>query len=88
MLRVDARAGQGRYAGAAVITSLTGPPIIQLTGGSPEAPRLVDTTRDVPVIPTRRRRCRTSPTPPRMVERLDGLLSGENITSIENTLAN
>ncbi|NLB56931.1 MAG: MCE family protein [Gammaproteobacteria bacterium] len=90
-LRVDARAPVKSDTQARLsITSLTGPPIIQLTGGSPEAPRLVDTTdREVPIIPTASSALQNiADTASRMVERLDGLLSEENISSIENTLAN
>src|SRR5690606_17296551 len=88
MLRVDARAPVKADTQARLsITSLTGPPIIQLTGGSPEAPWLVETTtREVPIIPTAPSALQNiADTANRMVERLDGLLSEENITRIENT---
>ena len=90
-LRIDARAPVKSDTQARLsMTSLTGPPIIQLTGGSPDAPRLVDTTtREVPIIPTAPSALQNiADTANRLVERLDGLLSEENITSIENTLAN
>jgi len=90
-LRVDAQAPVKSDTQARLsMTSLTGPPIIQLTGGSPDAPRLVDTTsREVPIIPTAPSALQNiADTANRLVERLDGLLSEENISSIENTLAN
>ena len=90
-LRIDARAPVKSDTQARLsMTSLTGPPIIQLTGGSPEAPRLVDTSsRDVPIIPTAPSALQNiTDTANRLVERLDGLLSEENIASIESTLSN
>lgn len=90
-LRIDALAPVKSDTQARLsMTSLTGPPIIQLTGGSPDAPRLVDTTsRDVPIIPTAPSALQNiADTANRLVERLDGLLSEENIASIESTLAN
>jgi len=90
-LRVDAGAPVKADTQARLsMTSLTGPPIIQLTGGSPGEPWLVDTTeREVPIIPTAPSALQNiADTASRMVERLDGLLSDENIASIENTLSN
>lgn len=90
-LRIDARAPVKSDTQARLsMTSLTGPPIIQLTGGSPEAPRLVETSsRDVPIIPTAPSALQNiTDTANRLVERLDGLLSEENIASIESTLSN
>ena len=72
------------------ITSLTGPAIIQLSGGSPQAPTLrsVD-TRDPPVIQTAPSALQNiSDTANRIVERLDEVLSDKNVASISATLAN
>lgn len=72
------------------ITSLTGPSIIQLSGGSPQSRALTDVDkRDVPVI-------RTSPsalqnitdTANRIVEKLDQVLSDKNVAAISSTLQN
>ena len=90
-LRIDALAPVKSDTQARLsMTSLTGPPIIQLTGGSPEAPSLVETSsRDVPIIPTAPSALQNiADTANRLVERLDGLLSEDNIASIEGTLAN
>lgn len=72
------------------ITSLTGPPVIQLTGGSPGSPRLSDTSdRDVPIILTEPSALQNiADVSNRLVERLDRLTSEENIARIEATLAN
>lgn len=72
------------------ITSLTGPAIIQLSGGTPQAPTLrsVD-TRDMPVIQTAPSALQNiSDTANRIVERLDEVLSDKNVASISATLAN
>ena len=72
------------------ITSLTGPAIIQLSGGTPQAPTLrsVD-TRDPPVIQTAPSALQNiSDTATRIVERLDEVLSDKNVASISATLAN
>ena len=72
------------------ITSLTGPAIIQLSGGTPQAPTLrsVD-TRDPPVIQTAPSALQNiSDTANRIVERLDEVLSDKNVASISATLAN
>jgi phospholipid/cholesterol/gamma-HCH transport system substrate-binding protein len=72
------------------ITSLTGPSIIQLSGGSPQSRALTEVDkRDVPVI-------RTSPsalqnitdTANRIVEKLDQVLSDKNVAAISSTLQN
>lgn len=72
------------------ITSLTGPTIIQLSGGTPGSQELVDVDkRDAPVI-------RTSPsalqnitdTANRIVEKMDQVLSDENVAAISGTLQN
>ena len=72
------------------MTGLTGSPIIQLTGGSPEAPLLVANDRDeVPVIQTEASALQNiSDTANRLVERLDQVLSEENVARIANTLEN
>ena len=72
------------------ITSLTGPAIIQLSGGTPQAPTLrsVD-TRDAPIIQTAPSALQNiSDTANRIVERLDEVLSDKNVASISATLAN
>ncbi|SEK43642.1 phospholipid/cholesterol/gamma-HCH transport system substrate-binding protein [Pseudoxanthomonas sp. GM95] len=72
------------------ITSLTGPSIIQLSGGSPASQKLTDVDqRDAPVI-------RTSPsalqnitdTANRIVEKMDQVLSDKNVAAISSTLEN
>lgn len=72
------------------MTSLTGPPIIQLTGGSPDAPRLIDQTdREVPIILTEPSALQNiADTASRVVERLDTLFSEDNIAKIDKTLTN
>ena len=72
------------------MTSLTSSPIIQLTGGSPEAPLLTSVDRDqVPVIQTEASALQNiSDTANRLVERLDQVLSEENVARIANTLEN
>lgn len=70
------------------ITSLTGPSIIQLTGGSPQAPRLADTVRSgIPVIATAPSALQNiTDTANRIVERMDQVLSDDNVASISATL--
>jgi phospholipid/cholesterol/gamma-HCH transport system substrate-binding protein len=72
------------------ITSLTGPSIIQLSGGSPASQKLTEVDqRDAPVI-------RTSPsalqnitdTANRIVEKMDQVLSDKNVAAISSTLDN
>ncbi|WP_149196536.1 MlaD family protein [Luteimonas suaedae] len=72
------------------MTSLTGPPIIQLTGGSPDAPRLIDRSdREVPIILTEPSALQNiADTANRLVERLDTLFSDANIAKIDSTLTN
>lgn len=69
---------------------ITGSPFIQLTGGSPNAPRL--TTRfgdDIPIIQAEPSALQNiADTASRLVARLDKLMSEENIEHVENTLAN
>ena len=72
------------------ITSLTGPAIIQLSGGSPGAPLLtaVD-TRDTPQIQTIPSALQNiTDTANRIVERLDQVLSDQNVAHIGRTLEN
>ncbi|WP_125076655.1 MlaD family protein [Pseudoxanthomonas sp. SGT-18] len=72
------------------ITSLTGPAIIQLSGGSPGAPLLtaVD-TRDTPQIQTSPSALQNiTDTANRIVERLDQVLSDQNVAHIGRTLEN
>lgn len=68
---------------------LTGPPFIQLTGGSPKAPLLVSVDRrDVPVIKTEASALQNiADTANRLVARLDEVLSEQNIAHVSNTLA-
>jgi len=68
---------------------LTGPPFIQLTGGSPNAPALVARNGDeLPVIRTEPSALQNiADTANRLVSRLDKVLSEENIARINNTLA-
>jgi len=70
--------------------SITGSPFIQLTGGSPNAPRLTSTSDDeVPVIQAEPSALQNiADTANRLVARLDKLMSEENIEHLENTLAN
>jgi phospholipid/cholesterol/gamma-HCH transport system substrate-binding protein len=67
---------------------LTGPPFIQLTGGSPGAPALVATRDDeMPVIRTEPSALQNiADTANRLVSRLDKVLSEENVERIANTL--
>ena len=72
------------------ITSLTGPPIIQLTGGSPGAAALVPNgDGDIPVIQTEASALQNiADTANRLVERLDKVLSEDNVQRITATLDN
>jgi phospholipid/cholesterol/gamma-HCH transport system substrate-binding protein len=72
------------------ITSLTGSPFIQLTGGSPRAPWLTEVDhREVPVIRTEASALQNiADTANRLVARMDEVLSEENVKRIANTLAN
>jgi phospholipid/cholesterol/gamma-HCH transport system substrate-binding protein len=72
------------------MTSLTGPPIIQLTGGSPDAPPLRPRRDgDLPVIQTAPSALQNiADTANRLVERLDQVLSEENVARISGTLEN
>ncbi len=72
------------------ITSLTGPTIIQLSGGTPEAPALTSIDKsDAPVIQTTPSALQNiTDTANRIVERLDQVLSDRNVASITKTLNN
>src|SRR5690606_18945000 len=72
------------------MTSLTGPPIIQLTGGSPAAPPLrPGPDGRPPVIETAASALQNiADTANRLVERLDQVLSEENVERIAATLDN
>jgi phospholipid/cholesterol/gamma-HCH transport system substrate-binding protein len=72
------------------MTGITGTPFIQLTGGSPSSPSLVDTDRrDIPVIQTEASALQNiADTANRLVSRLDQVLSEENVKRISDTLAN
>lgn len=72
------------------MTSLTGSPIIQLTGGDPRSPRLRETADGkVPVIQAEPSALQNiADTANRLVERLDKVLSEENVKRISGTLEN
>ena len=72
------------------MTSLTGPPIIQLTGGDPRSPPLRETPgHEVPVIQAQPSALQNiADTASRLVERLDQVLSDENVEHISGTLQN
>ncbi len=72
------------------ITSLTGPAIIQLSGGTPEATPLTEVDKsDAPIIQTTPSALQNiADTANRIVERLDQVLSDENVASISATLHN
>ena len=91
IIRADARAPVKTDTRARMaITSVTGPSIIQLTGGSPGTPRLVDVDkRDPPVILTSPSALQNiADTANRLVERLDVVLSETNVEHISATLEN
>ena len=91
IIRADARAPVKTDTRARMaITSVTGPSIIQLTGGSPGTPRLVDVDkRDPPVILTSPSALQNiADTANRLVERLDVVLSEANVDHISATLEN
>lgn len=72
------------------ITSLTGPSIIQLSGGTPQAPALTSVdTREAPIIQTAPSALQNiTDTANRIVERLDQVLSDQNVARIASTLRN
>ena len=69
---------------------LTGSPFIQLTGGNPNSPALVDVDkRDVPVIQTESSALQNiADTASRLVERMDQVLSEANVKRVAGTLEN
>lgn len=69
---------------------ITGSPFIQLTGGDPRTPRLLPRDNDdIPVIQTEPSALQNiADTANRLVERLDKVLSEENVAHINQTLAN
>lgn len=69
---------------------ITGSPFIQLTGGSPSAARLLPHDNDdIPVIQTEPSALQNiADTASRIVERLDKVMSEENIAHVNQTLAN
>jgi len=71
------------------LPSLTGAPIIQLTGGLPDAPELTATDGHIPIIRTEASALQNiADTANLLVERLDRMLSEDNIARIDNTLSN
>lgn len=82
-VRIDTRAKLS-------MTSLTGSPIIQLSGGDPRSPPLLETPgREVPVIQAQASALQNiADTANRLVERLDQVLSEQNVKRISGTLAN
>lgn len=82
-IKIDTRAKMSQ-------AGLTGSPFIQLTGGSPDAPRLLPRERgDVPVIVTEPSALQNiADTANKLVARMDQALSEENIQRISDTLEN
>ncbi len=72
------------------MTGITGSPIIQLTGGSPASPMLVDVDRrGTPLIQTEPSALQNiADTANRLVTRMDQLLSEENVEHVASTLEN
>ena len=72
------------------MTGITGSPIIQLTGGEPSSPMLVDVDqRPIPVIQTEPSALQNiADTANRLVARLDQVLSEENVERVAQTLEN
>jgi phospholipid/cholesterol/gamma-HCH transport system substrate-binding protein len=72
------------------ISSLTGPSIIQLSGGTPQAASLTSIDKsDAPIIQTTPSALQNiTDTANRIVERLDQVLSDRNVASISTTLHN
>ncbi|KAF1014074.1 MAG: hypothetical protein GAK31_03098 [Stenotrophomonas maltophilia] len=72
------------------ITSLTGPSIIQLSGGTPQSPTLTTVNKDpAPIIPTTPSALQNiTDVANRIVERMDQILSDRNVASINAALAN
>ncbi|MDX1549685.1 MAG: MlaD family protein [Lysobacter spongiicola] len=91
LLRVQARAPVKTDTRAKMsMTGITGSPIIQLTGGSPEMPRLADASEsEIPIIETEPSALQNiADTANRLVARLDQVLSEENVERVANTLEN
>jgi len=89
-LRIQARTPVKTDTRAKISTpSLTAPPIIQLTGGSPQARLLTDVDHsDVPVIRAEASALQNiADTANKLVARMDELFSEENIKRISNSLA-
>lgn len=82
-VKVDTRARMS-------MAGLTGSPFIQLTGGSPNAPRLEpDRPGEVPVILTEPSALQNiADTANRLVERLDKMFSEENVERFSSTMSN
>ncbi len=82
-VKTDTRAKLG-------ITSLTGPSVIQLSGGTPQAPTLTTVDkREAPVIQTTPSALQNiADTANRIVERLDQALSEKNVARLSTTLEN
>ena len=82
-VKVDTRAKM-------TMPSLTGTPIIQLTGGSPGSPSLADVDkREIPVIQAEASALQNiADTANRLVARMDQVLSEDNVKRLSNTLAN
>ena len=90
-IRIQARTPVKTDTRAKISTpSLTAPPVIQLTGGSPNAPRLTDVdASDIPVIQTEASALQNiADTANKLVTRVDQLLSEENVKRISDSLAN
>jgi len=90
IIRIQQRAPVKTDTRAKISTpSLTAPPIIQLTGGSPQARRLADVDHnEIPVIKTEASALQNiADTANKLVARMDELLSEENIRRISNSLA-
>ena len=93
LLRIQARAPVKNDTRAKMsMSGLTGSPFIQLTGGSPEAPRLdevYDGRAPWPVIQTEPSALQNiADTANRLVARMDQLLSEENIARVSASLEN
>ena len=82
-VKVDTRAKM-------TMPSLTGTPIIQLTGGSPGSPALADVDRrEIPVIKTEASALQNiADTANRLVARMDQVLSEDNVKRVSQTLTN
>ncbi|GAB3098481.1 MlaD family protein [Lysobacter terrae] len=90
-IRIQARTPVKTDTRAKISTpSLTAPPIIQLTGGSPQARRLADVDhREIPIIRAEASALQNiADTANKLVARMDELLSEQNIRRISNSLAN